>query len=89
MDRALIISVVMFGAGVFFTWSAVGGWRNLKHDNISILEAGILKVTGAEPLPVTGFDRWLQRFQLVMMSLFGPVMIFIGGFGFLSELGVL
>ncbi|PKB14820.1 hypothetical protein B0I00_2422 [Novosphingobium kunmingense] len=85
----MIVALALFGVGALFTWLAALGWRRRDDDNISILEAGILKVTGAEPLPVTGFDRWLQRFQLVMMSLFGPVMIFIGGFGFLSELGVL
>ena len=72
--------------GSLFSWLAILGWRNRQKESISFLEAAILKATGEEPLPLSRFDRWLQRFQIVMMSLFGPAMVFIGGYGLLSEL---
>jgi hypothetical protein len=89
VEGQMIFALALFGIGALFCWLAVLGWRYREDDSISLLEAGVLKATGAEPLPLTRFDRWLQRFQLVMMTLFGPAMVIIGGYGFLSELGVL
>ena len=85
----MIFTLALLGVGSLFSWLAVLGWRHRQEESISLLEAGILKATGADPLPLTRFDRWLQRFQLVMMSLFGPLLILVGGYGFLSELGAL
>ena len=85
----MIVALALFGAGALFCWLALLGWRHRSEDSISLLEAGILKATGEEPLPLTRFDRWLQRFQLLMMTAFGPLMVLLGGYGFLSELGAL
>ena len=85
----MIFALVLTGVGVLFCWLAVVGWQHRKEDSISLLEAGILKVTGVEPLPLTRFDRWFQRLQLLMMTLFGPPLVFLGGYGLLTELGVL
>lgn len=85
----MIFALVFLGMGALFCWFAVVGWRHRNEDSISLFEAGILKATGEEPLPLTRFDRGLQRFQLVMMTIFGPLMVLIGGFGFLSEIGAL
>ena len=74
--------------GLFFARTSYLGWRHRNEESISLLEASILKVTSAEPLPLTKFDRWLQRAQLVLITLFAPPMILIGGYGLLSELGV-
>ena len=89
MEGAVIVAAIIFLVGVLFTWLAVLGWRHRREEKISLLEAAILKTTGAEPLPLTRFDRWLQNFQLVMMSIFGPALLFIGVTGFLIELGAL
>jgi hypothetical protein len=89
VDGPVIFAVVMFLVGVLFTRLAVLGWRHRKEEKISLLEAAIFKATGVEPLPLTRFDRWMQNFQLIMMSIFGPALLFIGAAGFLIELGVL
>ena len=89
MERALIVGFGLFGFGLLFCWMAFLGWRHRDEEQISLLEAGILKVTGEEPLPLTRLDWWLQRFQLVMMTIFGPLMAILGGYGLLSELDVL
>lgn len=89
MEGAVILSLVILAMGAFFCCLAVLGWRHPSEDSISLLEAGILAATGEEPLPLTRFDRALQRFQLVMMTIFGPLMVLVGGFGFLSEIGAL
>ena len=85
----MIFALVLTLIGFFFCWAALKGWRHRHEESISLLEAGILKATGAEPLPLTRLDRWLQKFQLVMMTLFGPPMVFVGGYGLLSEIGAL
>ncbi|HWV60208.1 MAG TPA: hypothetical protein VN034_06120 [Sphingopyxis sp.] len=89
MERALIFGFGLFGFGLLFCWLALLGWRHRNDEQISMLEAGILKVTGEEPLPLTRLDRWIQRFQLVMMTIFGPLMALLGGYGLLSELDIL
>lgn len=89
MEGALIVGFGLFGFGLLFCWMALLGWRRRDEEQISLLEAGILKVTGEEPLPLTRLDWWLQRFQLVMMTIFGPLMAFLGGYGLLSELDIL
>ncbi|WP_370191352.1 hypothetical protein [Qipengyuania sp.] len=85
----MIFALGLFLVGLLFCWLAFVGWRNRHAESISLLEAGILKATGDEPLPLTRFDRWLQTFQLIMITLFGPSMLFLGGYGFLSEIGAL
>ncbi|MBD2840841.1 hypothetical protein [Erythrobacter rubeus] len=81
------LSILLFG--VFFCWAAFVGWRHRREDSISLLEASILTASGEEPLPLTLFDRLLQKFQLIMMTIFGPPMVFLGGYGLLTEIGVL
>ncbi|MFM5930128.1 MAG: hypothetical protein ACKOPQ_04390 [Novosphingobium sp.] len=85
----MIFALVLTAAGVFFTWAAIMGWRHRREESVSLLEAAILKVTGAEPLPISRFDRWLQRFHLVMTSIMGPSALVIGGYGLFREMGLL
>lgn len=89
MEGALIPLLGLFGAGLLFCWLALLGWRHRNEENISLLETGILKATGEEPLPLTRLDWRLQRFQLVMMTIFGPLLALLGGYGLLSETGAL
>jgi hypothetical protein len=74
MIKGLIITTV----GLGMTWLAILNWRYRHEEKISLLEAAILKTTGEEPLPLTKFDRTLQWFQVIMMSLFGPVITLAG-----------
>jgi len=85
----MILALALTGVGALFTWLAILGWRHRGKESISLLAAAILSATDADPLPLTRLDRWLQGFQLVMMTIFGPAMILAGGSGFLSELDVL
>ncbi len=89
MEGEVIFALGLSFLGLFFCWAAFMGWRYRNEESISLLEAGILKATGEEPLPLTRVDRWLQKFQLVMMILFGPPMVLLGGYGIVSEIGVL
>ena len=74
MLKGLIILVV----GLGMTWLAILGWRQRHQENVSLIEAVILKTIGAQPLPLTWFDRLLQRFHIIMMSLFGPLAVLVG-----------
>ena len=74
----MILGLGLLATGLFFCWLAVIGWRTRSEDRISVLEAAILRVTGAEPLPISRFDRVLHWFQLVMVSIFGPMMALLG-----------
>jgi hypothetical protein len=74
----MIGGIVFLAVGSAMTWIAILNWRHRKEEKISLLEAAILKTTGAEPLPLTKFDRALQWFQIIMMSLFGPVITLLG-----------
>lgn len=85
----MIFALILMSVGLLFSWLAILGWRHRKEESISLGEAAILKLTRAEPLPFTRFDRWLQKFQLVMMSVFGPVLVVLGVCGLLIESGVL
>ena len=89
MEGAVIFALILLGVGSLLLWLAVLGWRRRKDETISVAEAVIFKTTGTTPLPLTKFDRMFQRFQLVMMSIFGPAILLIGSYGLLSELDLL
>ena len=74
----MLKGVIFLLMGVGMTWLAVLNSRPRREERISLIEAAILRTTGAEPLPLTKFDRALQWFQIVMMSLFGPVLALVG-----------
>ena len=44
----------LIGFGLLFIWLGITSWRNRREDRISIIEAAILKVADAEPLPFVG-----------------------------------
>ncbi len=85
----MTFALVLCGLGLATLWLAIKGWHQNGKASISLLEAAILKATGAEPLPLTRWDLWFQRIHLVAMSIFGSLMAFFGGYAVLSEMGVL
>jgi len=74
----VLTGLILVTVGLGATWLAILGWRHRHEERISLIEAAILKTTGAEPLPLTKFDRALQWFQLIMMSVFGPLITLLG-----------
>ena len=85
----MTVALVMLAVGSMFCWLAVSGWKHRKEERISLIEAVILKTTGAEPLPLGRFDRWFQLFQLVMISALGPIIGTLGAMLLLHELDLI
>ncbi|MEO6581725.1 MAG: hypothetical protein ABIN68_02820 [Sphingomicrobium sp.] len=71
---------------IFLFWMGWRHWRYRDEDTISLLEAGILKATGEEPMPSTRTDRVLSRVQAIFGFLLGPFFIFVGLVAILVEL---
>ena len=88
MDWEIILKalgLILFG--LMFVWLGLNGWRHRRAERISLIEAAILKVGGAnEPLPLNRWDRIMTYVQPVLMLIFGPLMI-LGGVAVLSLLG--
>ncbi|MBA4087574.1 MAG: hypothetical protein C0491_07210 [Novosphingobium sp.] len=74
----MIASLFFIVFGGFLSFTAILNWRYRREEKINLLEAAILKATGAEPLPLTRLDRILQTFHIIMASIFGPVLLFLG-----------
>jgi hypothetical protein len=71
------IGLILFGC--LFLILAILRWRRgVREDDISLVEAGILSVTGEEPLPKTRLDHVLEVINMAAMFLFGPAMIALG-----------
>ena len=88
MDWEIILkgSALLVG-GALFIWFGVRSWRLQREENISLIEAAILKAGGeAEPLPPNRWDRMMAYVQPVLFLIFGPLMI-LGGVAVLSLLG--
>ena len=64
-------------------------WRHRKQETISVLEAGILKATGAEPLPRTKVDRVLTYVQAILGVILGVFFLLCGIVVIAGELGYL
>lgn len=83
----MIFALVFLAVGVLFCWLAIFGWRHRHEEKISLIEAATLRTAGAEPLPITRFDRAIQMFQIIMMTILGPLMVFFGVAFVLLQLG--
>ena len=70
-------------------WVGWSHWRYRKEETISLLEAAILKTTGAEPLQKTRLDRFLTYIHAVLDFAFGALFLLVGIFVALDELGAL
>lgn len=89
MEGAVIFGIGLLAVGLFFCWLALRLWKYRDGDSISILEAAILKATGAEPLPRTKIDGWLLYFQMVMSALFGILLVAVSVYGLFEEAGLI
>ena len=84
----MIASLFFIVFGGFLTLIAILNWRHRREEKINLLEAAILKVTGEEPLPLTRLDRILQTFHIILASIFGPVLLFLGIAMMADQLGI-
>ena len=75
--------------GVLLTWTGWRHWRYRKEDTINVLEAGILRITGADPLPRTRFDRVSTYVQAIVGFVLGPFFLLIGVVIIVGEMGLL
>ncbi len=68
--------------GGLMLWLGIRGLKTKSYeDGISLIEGSILKATGAEPLPLTPFDRAWGKIQCWLMIIFGVFFIGIGLLG--------
>ncbi len=72
--------------GSLFVWLGIVGWKNRREEQISIIEAAILNLADAEPLPHNAWDRFMAYAQPILLLIFGPLMI-LAGIAVLSLLG--
>jgi membrane protein required for beta-lactamase induction len=89
MDGALIFGFGLLAFGsvlIRISWML---WKTRESGSISILEASLLKLTGAEPLPLTKVDRWLHFFQMLMYGVLGVLISGVAVYGLLEEFGIL
>ena len=87
MDGAVIFGSGLLALGIFFCWLAIRLWKYRASGSISILEAAILKATGADPLPRTKFDSWLHYVHMTMAALLGVLLVSISIYGLFEEAG--
>jgi hypothetical protein len=89
VEGTLRVTVFSLAIGAVLTWIGWRHWRYRKEETISLLEAGILKATGIEPLPRTRTDRALTYVHAILGLLLGSFFLLIGVVGILAELDVL
>lgn len=74
----MIEGIFLLFFGLLFVGLGINGWRHRREDRISLIEAAILKVGEAEPLPFSRWDRAMATLQPLLMMIFGPLMILLG-----------
>ncbi|WP_374408616.1 hypothetical protein [Pelagerythrobacter sp.] len=74
----IIKGIGLIGFGLLFVWLGASGWKHRHQERISLIEAAILKLGRAEPLPVNQWDRATAYLQPLLMLIFGPAMICLG-----------
>ncbi|KHS42666.1 hypothetical protein NJ75_04104 [Novosphingobium subterraneum] len=89
MEGTVTASLFFIVFGGFLTFTAILNWRHRREEKINLLEAAILKVAGTEPLPLTRLDRILQTFHIIMASIFGPFLLFLGIAMMVDQLGII
>ena len=74
----ILKGIGLLGCGLVFIWLGILGWMRRSEERISLIEAAILKMGDAEPLPFNRWDRAIGYVQPVLMLLFGPAMTILG-----------
>ena len=72
--------------GTLFVWLGAHGWKHRHEDNISLIEALILKTAGEKPLAFGKWDTMMATVQPILLLIFGPLMI-VGGLMILVTTG--
>lgn len=85
----MIAGFFFLALGSLLIFGGVRHWRYRKQETISLLEAGILKATGVEPLPRTKVDRVLTHFHAIFSFILGPFFFLCGVAAIAGELGLL
>ncbi len=74
----MLKGIALLFVGASFIWAGVSAWKDRREQRIGVLEAAILKVGQAEPLPENRWDRAMAYVQPVLLLTFGPIMVFLG-----------
>ena len=85
----MIIGIGYLAMGLLLFWVGWNHWRYRKEETISLLEAGMLKATGVEPLPPKRLDWLLKYLQAILGFILGSFFAFIGAVAILNELEIL
>ncbi|QCB53121.1 hypothetical protein E5675_00785 [Sphingopyxis sp. PAMC25046] len=85
----MIVGIGYLAIGMLLFWVGWNHWRYRKEETISLLEAGILKATGVEPLPPKRLDWLIKHLQAILGFMLGPFFAFLGIIVILSELELL
>ena len=89
MDGAVILAIVLLAWGSMLIWETALQWRRSPEENQGLVDKGLSKLMGTDKLPLTWFDRFLNRFRLVRKSVYGLGMLLVGGLIVFAKLGVL
>jgi len=70
--------VVMATIGMGMLLLGISSLRRKPDESISLAEAAILKAAGTEPLPLTAFDRIMNRVHAWLLTVIGFIIALIG-----------
>ena len=85
----MIAGIIALLIGTTLTYLGWRHWHYRKQETISALEAGILKATGFDPLPLTKVDRLQTYLQAVLGFVLGPFFLLCGVVVIAGEVGIL
>ena len=74
----LLKGIIVLAVGFLFIGLGIYGWRVRREARISLIDAAILKVGDADPLPFNRWDRVMAYVQPVLMLIFGPLLVALG-----------
>ncbi len=89
MDLWLFLAIAMLIWGGLLIAETAQQWRRTPEQNLGLIDKGILRIMGADKLPPTWFDHFLNRFRLVRKSIYGLGMLLVGSLIGLTKMGVL
>ena len=73
----IVKAILLLAVGVVLTLLGARAWRLRRTESVSLIEASILKLGNAEPLPRNKWDRVMAYVQPVLLMIFGPIMVFL------------